>query len=76
MEELFKRGIDQNNWFNNLLDFLSWCDCEIKKCRPKGIAPQSIDITSGEFGFRQKYPSFDKAYEAYLKDLEKWFNEC
>lgn len=68
---MFNEGFYGKEWLNNMEDFLSWCNKEIKNCRPTGIAPQSMYYTTGQAGFDRKYPTFEDAYKAYQKHVEE-----
>ena len=59
-----------NLWLGNMEDFLYWCNIEREKCIPTGICAQSISTTNGSIGFNNKYPTFEDAYEEYLKQFE------
>lgn len=68
---MFDTGFYGNEWFHNMLDFLSWCDKEIENCKPKGICGQSMYTMSGQAGFDRKYPTLEDAYKAYYKHIEE-----
>lgn len=66
---MFNSGFYENEWYDNMMHFLYWCQEEKKKYVPKGICGQSMHITSGQAGFEAKYPTFEDAYSDYLKSL-------
>jgi hypothetical protein len=68
---MFDKGVYEHDWYNNMLDFLHWCNNEIKKCQPTGICGQSVYITSGKAGFDSKYPTLEDAYKAYEQHVNK-----
>lgn len=67
---MFDKGYFDNDWYENAMDFLSWCNGKIKECQPRGICPQSIYIQSGKAGFDRKYPDFETAYREYIEEFE------
>jgi hypothetical protein len=68
---MFDKGYYDKDWFENMLDFMNWCDKRMKECQPKGISPQSLYIQSGKAGFDRKFPVFESAYKEYMEEYDQ-----
>lgn len=54
-----------DHWLAGLDDFYAWLAAEQKRCRPVGPCGQDIFTTSGARGLLAKYPTFERAYNAW-----------
>lgn len=68
---MFDKGLQGDFWVGNIQEFLAWLGSEQRKCVPKGICGQDLMTTSGMRGLIGKYPTFEDAYNAYMKELEE-----
>ncbi|MFW6377744.1 MAG: hypothetical protein ACOCZ5_03760 [bacterium] len=57
-------------WLSNLQDFYSWCERERQECKPTGACGQSMSTVEGMDGFQNKYPTFEDAYNEYMRQFE------